>query len=57
MYVYNYIYIYTYIHIDIMCIYIYIYMNLWVSITGGCSGRGVQWMEVVLYNKLVYNII
>ena len=30
---------------------------LWVFITGGCSGRGVQWMGVVLYNKLVYNII
>ena len=29
----------------------------WVFITGGCSGRGVQWMGVVLYNKLVYNII
>ena len=29
----------------------------WVFITGGCSGRGVQWMGVVVYNKLVYNII
>ena len=29
----------------------------WVFITGGCSGRGVQWIGVVLYNKLVYNII
>ena len=29
----------------------------WVFITGGCSGRGVQWMAVVLYNKLVYHII
>ena len=25
----------------------------WVFITGGCSGRGVQWMGVVLYSKLV----
>ena len=23
----------------------------WVFITGGCSGRGVQWMGVVLYSK------
>ena len=22
----------------------------WVFITGGCSGRGVQWMGVILYN-------
>ena len=29
----------------------------WVFITGGCSGRGVQWMGAVLYNRLVYNII
>ena len=29
----------------------------WVFITGGCSGRGVQWIGVVLYNKPVYNII
>ena len=29
----------------------------WVFITGGCSGRGVQLMGVVLYSKLVYNII
>ena len=28
-----------------------------VFITGGCSGRGVRWMGVVLYNKLLYNII
>ena len=24
---------------------------VWVFITGGCSGRGVQWMGVRLYNK------
>ena len=29
----------------------------WVFITGGCSGRGVQWIGVALYNKLVYKII
>ena len=29
----------------------------WVFITGGCSGRGVQRMGVVLYNKIAYNII
>ena len=29
----------------------------WVFITGGCSGRGVQWMGVVLYNKAAYNIM
>ena len=27
------------------------------SLRGGCSGRGVQWIGVVLYNKLVYNSI
>ena len=26
-------------------------------ITGGCSGRGVKWIGVVLYTRLVYNII
>ena len=26
---------------------------LWVFITGECSGWGVQWMGVVLYNELV----
>ena len=31
----------------------------WVCITGGCSGRGVQWIwiGVVSYDRLVYNII
>ena len=29
----------------------------WVFIKGGCSGREVQWIGVVLYNKLVHNII
>ena len=29
----------------------------WVFITGGCSGRGMQWMGVVLDNKLVHNSI
>ena len=28
-----------------------------VFITGRCSGRGVQWIGLVLYNKLMYNII
>ena len=27
------------------------------SSKGGCSRRGVQWMEVVLYNKTAYNIM
>ena len=27
------------------------------SLQGGCSGRGVQWMGAVSYNKLVHNII
>ena len=31
--------------------------HLWVFITGGCSGRGVQQIGVVLYSKLVYNSI
>ena len=29
----------------------------WVFITGGCSGRGVEWIGVALCNKLVYNSI
>ena len=29
----------------------------WVFMTGGCSRRGVQWIGVVLYSKLAYNII
>ena len=32
-------------------------LNSSVFITGGCSGRGVQWIGVVSYNKLVCNII
>ena len=31
-------------------------MRTWAFITGGCSGRGVQWIGVVLCNKLVYSI-
>ena len=27
----------------------------WILCRGGCSGRGVQWMEVVLYVKTAYN--
>ena len=26
-----------------------------VFITGGCSGRGVQWMGVIFCNKTAYN--
>ena len=29
----------------------------WVFVTGGCSGRGVQWVGIVSYNQLVHNII
>ena len=29
----------------------------WVLIKGGCSGRGVQWIGVVLCSKLVHHII
>ena len=32
-------------------------LDRWVFIKGGCSRRGVQWMGVAFYNKLVYNII
>ena len=28
-----------------------------VGITGGCSRRGAQWMGVVLYSKIIYNIM
>ena len=31
--------------------------HIWIFGRGGCSGRGVQWMGVVLYNKLVCNIM
>ena len=45
--------------------YIYIYMYTYThryslqggAVGGGCSGRGVQWMGVVLHSKLVYNTI
>ena len=30
---------------------------VWILCKGGCSGRGVQWMGVVLYSKLVHNVI
>ena len=30
---------------------------LWAFVRGGCSRRGVQWIGVVLYSKIVYNII
>ena len=29
----------------------------WVFFTVGCSGRGVQWMGVVLCNTTAYNLI
>ena len=29
----------------------------WILCRGGCSGWGVQWIGVVLYSKLVYNVI
>ena len=32
-------------------------VSMGVLITEGCSGRGVQWIGVVLYSKLVYNTI
>ena len=32
-------------------------MPQWTLCRGGCSGSGVQWIGVVLYSKLVYNII
>ena len=31
--------------------------SVWVFITGGCCGRGLQRMGAVLCNKLVYNSI
>ena len=30
---------------------------IWLFITVGCSGRGVQWMGVVLCNKTIYNVV
>ena len=32
-------------------------VQYWVFITGGCSGSGVQWIEVASYSKLVYNAV
>ena len=29
----------------------------WVFIKGGCSRRGMQWIGVVLYSKIVYNTV
>ena len=29
----------------------------WILCRGGCSGWGVQWIGVVSYSKLVYNVI
>ena len=64
-----YVYICMYVCV---CIYIYIYIHrhdywqhqlrsertgIWVFVKGGCSRRGVQWMGVALYNKVVYNIL
>ena len=28
---------------------------IWILCRGGCSGRGVQWMGVILYSKTAYN--
>ena len=28
----------------------------WILCRGGCSGSGVQWIGVVFYSKIVYNI-
>ena len=65
-----YVYIYRYMYIYI---YMYTYMHStrtwvtefsgkatyreWILCRGGCSGRGVQWIWVVLYSKLAYNVI
>ena len=32
-------------------------MLAWLFIKGGCSRRGVQWIGVVLYNKMMYNMM
>ena len=31
--------------------------GFWILCGGGCSGSGVQWIGVVSYSKLVYNVI
>ena len=31
--------------------------NHWILCRRGCSGRGVQWMGVVSYGKIVHNTI
>ena len=72
MCIYMYIHMHKHLSLSLsLYIYIYIYIYnvtttttttsaapyYWVFITGGCSGRRVQWIGVVLCNKLVYNII
>ena len=52
-----YIYIYVWISSGVLVADVESHRLAWVFITGGCRGRGVQWMEVALYNELVYNII
>ena len=34
-----------------------LFQHYWILCRGGCSGRGVRWMGVVLYSKIVHNII
>ena len=31
------------------------YLCHWILCRGGCSGRGVQWIGVVLHSKAAYN--
>ena len=66
IYIYIYIYIYMYIHIHThtrvrlrtgFADTPIIFHGFWVFITGGCSGRGVRWMGVVLCHDLVSNIV
>ena len=49
-----YIYIYVYVY---MYIYIYIYNFYGYSAEGGAVDGGAQWIGVVLYSKLVHNVI
>ena len=59
-YMYTYIYIEREREIDINLarpLLLQPLVRCWVFITGGCSGRGVRWIGVVLYSKQVYNTI
>ena len=71
LYIYIYIYIYTYIGQHLRDVWVVttpwrdehqlcarsLHGSYWILCRGGCSGRGVQWMGVVLHNRTAYNLM